>query len=455
MPHALNAEPIHSAAWNWEIQSMLGDRSVLHPAQILWTTDNIRALRDHLAREGERRTPEFLNDLRRRLDGAPAHLTQLAAEVLWLMLLFDRALTAEAKRSMVATISAWSGEQLVDGRWASDLGYGAADLWTNEADLLGEMIHLLDLARELKRDIHNRAAVGGSYAIILDHAAGTEQHCMRHVLLHLLFPESYEPIPSLQEKWAIAETFAELIGTGEPTDEWYTPLNEIDARLRIIRSRLAEGSPDRLVDFYSPELRARWSTRVPHVPPRLVPLPDGWPELSEPVRHAITYAAHLSLGRFHPALLFWSFLDIAKHRDERGSAACLRSVVDLHRWTSELPLVFAGLVTHSSPDQSHFSPNTAACAGPSSSVNAALSSAATLRDSVSRDSEPGEVSARHVLGALLWTRNPANAIDQLQSVGFQIDMLVEALIRYVEEFVPSEDPARWETVLGLDIAKLA
>jgi 5-methylcytosine-specific restriction protein B len=74
---------------------------------------------------------------------------------------------------------------------------------------------------------------------------------MRHVLLHLLHPDSFERITSGPHKQSIARTYA---GLAED------PGADVDQQLLAIRRRLEEllKKPPGQVDFYRPPLEGTW-----------------------------------------------------------------------------------------------------------------------------------------------------------------------------------------------------
>jgi 5-methylcytosine-specific restriction protein B len=83
---------------------------------------------------------------------------------------------------------------------------------------------------------------------------GTEEETtpgMRHVLLHLLQPDSFERIASGPHKQSIATTYAGFVEDGDA---------DLDERLLTIRERLEEllGKPREQVDFYEPPLEGTW-----------------------------------------------------------------------------------------------------------------------------------------------------------------------------------------------------
>src|SRR5205823_3489776 len=88
---------------------------------------------------------------------------------------------------------------------------------------------------------------------------------MRHILLHLLHPETFERIASGAHKQSIASTYGDLVGG--------TNIEDIDERLLAIRRRLEEllGKPSDELDFYEAPSRqhgVQVSTRTEPIRPK-------------------------------------------------------------------------------------------------------------------------------------------------------------------------------------------
>ena len=83
----------------------------------------------------------------------------------------------------------------------------------------------------------------------------------RHVLLHLLFPEYYQPIISGDQKWTICQVFEDFVAP-ELLKAENTPVvadNNVDQQIRVISNRLDEIRDER-TDFYSDELAPFWNS---------------------------------------------------------------------------------------------------------------------------------------------------------------------------------------------------
>ena len=82
----------------------------------------------------------------------------------------------------------------------------------------------------------------------------------QHALLHLVHPDTFEPIVSVNHKERIAAAFEGLVED---------PAQDLDRKLQEIRSKL-EASHGRSFHFYEPEVRRLWDDSKTH---------DGWDQL--------------------------------------------------------------------------------------------------------------------------------------------------------------------------------
>jgi 5-methylcytosine-specific restriction protein B len=83
----------------------------------------------------------------------------------------------------------------------------------------------------------------------------------RHVLLHLLYPDYYQPIISTAQKWKICRVFKEFVDPEKLATEAGPVLveNNVDQRIRVIANTLEE-IRKKPTNFYNDELRAFWDS---------------------------------------------------------------------------------------------------------------------------------------------------------------------------------------------------
>jgi 5-methylcytosine-specific restriction protein B len=106
----------------------------------------------------------------------------------------------------------------------------------------------------------------------------------RHVLLHLLYPEYYEPIISGAQKWKICQVFKEFVVPDLLAIENapMKALHDVDQQIRVISNKLAE-IRNKPTDYYNDELRAFWDSSAEGL------FPDLDTELLEYKKQVVLY----------------------------------------------------------------------------------------------------------------------------------------------------------------------
>jgi 5-methylcytosine-specific restriction enzyme B len=167
------------------------------------------------------------------------------------------------------TILSWNGDTLDEGSelaQAMDSGIGNPGQYFNNGRPFLVM-YLVAFARRLKSlDEQERREVlldpWRFKAWLVDEDGGEQM--MRHILLHLLFPDQFERIASGTHKYRIRDQLVGLVGSDGPGDGEGTDADEdIDRQLFAIRNKIAELMPDGQgsdghIDFYESPLREAW-----------------------------------------------------------------------------------------------------------------------------------------------------------------------------------------------------
>src|ERR1700722_1490789 len=102
---------IIAAADRWKTNCLLKDGSVFTD-EPLWTADNIDLLDQYFIQNPLEGKESFIDKLRKQLQPALPPVKQLAAEMLWILLLFPSKISGDKKRETVLEIWSWSGNPL-------------------------------------------------------------------------------------------------------------------------------------------------------------------------------------------------------------------------------------------------------------------------------------------------------------------------------------------------------
>ena len=256
--------PILEAARRWADSCLIGDGSLFVEGRPLWTVDNAEVLRRDFVERPDLGAGNFQEKLRSQLaDSGPAP-TQLAAEMIWALLLFQSNITPYRKRHNVEEIWAWSGEPLpalslladevLVGIGSTGQGYNTYR-WKELSLLINLTIAIKRLAADERRVLLGDSRCFGEWVAALP-KDGYRQ--LPNLLRYLFFPDDYERITVADHKHKILKVIApDLL----PNDVWNDL--ELDRALGDLRQRIAAERGTNDFDFYDADLEAKW--RYPQV----------------------------------------------------------------------------------------------------------------------------------------------------------------------------------------------
>ena len=255
-PHILKA------AERWRDKCLIGEGSVLSGA-MLWTLENVSALYDAFwGNLIEDPTTSFYEKLKIQVTGQSAAVTQLASEVIWVLLLFSNGIRGAKKRRDICEIWSWSGATIAETH--PDLGQVLDQGIGNPGTAYSthrwrEFGYCLRLVRELlsqeRKSRQKLLSDPWAFANWLDELESSNKRQFRHILLYLLFPDSFERICVTKHKRAIVGHFGSFIGpTATVQEVTGLSLAELDHRIFDIRNALAKQYLDSQLDFYRPPL---------------------------------------------------------------------------------------------------------------------------------------------------------------------------------------------------------
>jgi len=167
------------------------------------------------------------------------------------------------------TVWSWSGEVLNSAHdllSLLDYGIGSGGQAFNNLRAW-ELTFLIVLMQRWKGESIDRKTMllgdPWEFGNWLDTTPDGNKRQFRHMLLYLLFPDTYERISSTRQKKKIDAAFAATEGiteirAGTAADSAGVAL---DKRLLTIRKALELQHPGREIDFYDPEFEIEWQTR--------------------------------------------------------------------------------------------------------------------------------------------------------------------------------------------------
>ena len=259
------SEPILEAAAEWKRRCLIHDQSMFSD-EPLWVPQYLAELDRDFVQKPDLGTRSFMEKLRDQLAGSSGPAKRLAAELLWVMALFPNNMGRDKKVEQVREVWSWSAETLPETHpllvkpLASGIGSGGRAFHTLRWLELSFFIRFLSMWKQLPIGERERLAAGPwEFARMLDSTEGAEGRQFRHMLLHLLFPATYERVSSTAQRRTIDKKFSPvLIVPSAAAVAGDSPMLALDRRLYEVRRALAVKYPDRPLDFYESPLIEQW-----------------------------------------------------------------------------------------------------------------------------------------------------------------------------------------------------
>jgi hypothetical protein len=278
------------AAGLYKVTGRFGDEclrdggSLFTPGREIWSPSTVGALYERVVEQpDESKGVAFLDKLAGQLDGASPDVIQLAAEILYVTVLpQDR--DPVDRRKQVERIVAIS---LAPVALPNDL---VAALDNHVATYGAALIHkywhfvfMLEFAeRWVQLDLRRRSELvqnADSFQSFVGEVPHKNAITQVQALLHVVFPDEYESIVSVDVKGKIAQAFA------SHCDDLSPPL---DKRLATIRANLV-GTHGADFSFYDPKLLSQWESGA-----KLDDAPDSSPIASVDKKSAWLFQANLT-----------------------------------------------------------------------------------------------------------------------------------------------------------------
>ena len=263
-PRVVGAETVYEAAEAWVDRGLRTDDSLFTPGRPIWTIELLEELQRRFLDRPDESKDRFWTKLERQLAGSAPEAHQLMAEVLYVYFVVDRRKDSTAVQAYLNEVLGWSDEavsippEMVAGL-TPGLGRGGqgfhggnrpfnvgfiiefASQWKRQGPV--DRLRLLDDPWALK------AFVMGLHLQSAMFDGSQETPAMqRQALLHLVHPDTFEFIMSLNQKNKIARAYESLL---EVPDE------DVDRNLQRIRSAL-EGQHGQGFKFYNKPIRVQW-----------------------------------------------------------------------------------------------------------------------------------------------------------------------------------------------------
>jgi len=192
--------PIFKAANHWRDQALLEEDSVFSNGSV-WSDKNIEAMNQHYVENLDEGEGNFMTKFERQLEECPAQAKQLAAEMMWFMLLSPSNIGPVNKRETFYTIWDWSGaDRPAAEPWLTDevlrgIGSAGTAFNTHRWREVVFFVHFLKTFRAEKRR-EQEALVKDPWKMAswMENVPDADNRQLRHMILYLLFPDEFERI---------------------------------------------------------------------------------------------------------------------------------------------------------------------------------------------------------------------------------------------------------------------
>lgn len=261
-------EAVLEGADAWEERCFIQNGSLL-TEKSLWTLPLLSDLLQRFADnpiEGSSR--DFIDKLSEQLRGASKEAIQLAAEVIWFLLLFPSptSMKAETKRQTITAVWSWSGEPLPTSKFLDDahlrgVGHpGTAYLTQRPSEfeyVLRVVIAFKSLPQARQRQLIQENAPW-DFGVWLDEQQGSDRRLARNVFLYFLFPDEIERTTSRDHRAQIYEALKGKLPPDQRIRSRTRSLLDYDRAINGIRKVLETERGMHEVDFYQNDIRNQW-----------------------------------------------------------------------------------------------------------------------------------------------------------------------------------------------------
>ena len=349
-------DQVYAAAATWVECALRAPDSLFTPEVSIWSSDNLRELRERFLDRPDYGTGNFYDRLHQQLEDSPGTVYQLMAELLYVhfLIVWHTGMKGETKKEQVERVLSWGApvravpEQLVGGL-AQGIASSQALLMYRPyqvAYIIEFAEHWNDLPSEQRETLLGDPWAFKEFAASLTFRGQLLKEspntcgAQREALLHLVHPDNFEGTVSVDQKETIASapSFAGFL-TEATLD--------VDRKLKQIRRGLEE-ELGRDFDFYDRaedgyDIRARWDPEL-----------DTWDGLVRQAReyidsgelesteldYKVEMAKDLSLAR--DSVLAenpdWGELLRSALRSRQGHPIAWQLLGDFNKWCAEQPI---------------------------------------------------------------------------------------------------------------------
>ena len=249
MARLAGREDVYEVAERFVEEALRKDGSLFTPGSAIWSAENIEDLYERFVEHPDESSDSFEDKFRRQLEGAPAETRQLAAELLYVHLLFPINIGGSKKRQIINDILGGTSIE-IPSELRALLEHGIANFGPALQHRPWHLKMLLEFFSKWKTMPDREEALSDPWRFkeLVYSVPHERAGIQREALLHLVHPDTFERSVSTSHKQKIAEHFSYL--ANQDTED-------IDSRILEIREGLTP-EYDRDFDFYQEDVRRLW-----------------------------------------------------------------------------------------------------------------------------------------------------------------------------------------------------
>jgi len=247
------SKPACAAARQFADQCLIHDDSLFTPGVSIWTPVTIADVHARVVENEKVSGRGFWDNLRLQMAGADRASAQLMVELVFVHLLTPNNIIGSRKRERIAQFAqALDLAITIPGQLATALDQGIANPGQAQTFIWNQVAFLITMAARLKQlqeeSREETLSDPWKFKSVITSFPAPGAQTQQQALLHLLFPETFEPIISIEDKRRVVSRFSEFVNP-ETTD--------IDRQIAEIRHELSEAYGPGF-GFYSDAVRPVW-----------------------------------------------------------------------------------------------------------------------------------------------------------------------------------------------------
>ena len=252
MPRTANAEEFYVTSDRFVQECLRHEGSLFTPGRTIWAREPVEELYGRfVGSPDESKGVDFTTKLVGQLAGAPAAVFQLAAEMYY-VLLVPQHTDGGVRRAAVEAVLNASPEPVAIPAELAELQGGIASYGAALTQRFNQYVFLCEFARAwVRREVGEREELlndGFVFQAFLADVPHKGAQSQVEALLHLVFPDVFEPIVSVDMKTRIAAAFPEFAED---------PAAPVDRQLQAIRAGLTPELGEDF-DFWDERVAHRW-----------------------------------------------------------------------------------------------------------------------------------------------------------------------------------------------------